>query len=141
MLCVVIYLRCNSISLLELIPDVGVHSLLLAVRRFISRNGTSKLFISDNFTCFTSKDIKSYLRKVNTNWKFILGKSPRWGGFYERLIGVMKNLLKKAMGRARLTYDEILTILIEMESIINSRPLTYMSDNHDESFITPYRLM
>ena len=42
------------------------------------------------------------------------------------------------MGRARLTYDKILTILIEIESIINSRPLTYMSDNHDESFITPY---
>ena len=42
------------------------------------------------------------------------------------------------MGRARLTYDKILTILIEIESIINSRPLTYMSDNHDESFITPH---
>ena len=45
------------------------------------------------------------------------------------------------MGRARLTYDEILTILIEIESIINSRPLTYMSDNHDEIFITPYHLI
>ena len=119
---------------LELTPDAGVHCLILAVRRFISRNGTLKLFISDNFKSFKSKDIKSYLRKVNINWKFILEKSPWWGGFYERLIGVMKNLLKKAMGRARLTYDEILTILIEIESIINSRPLTYMSDNHDDRF-------
>ena len=45
------------------------------------------------------------------------------------------------MGKALLTYDEILTILIEIESIISSRPLTYMSDNHDESFITPYHLI
>ena len=45
------------------------------------------------------------------------------------------------MGKARLTYDEILKILIEIESIINSRPLTYMSNNHDESFITPYHLI
>ena len=47
---------------LELTPNVGVHSLILAVRRFISRNGTPKLFISDNFKSFKSKDIKSYLK-------------------------------------------------------------------------------
>ena len=45
------------------------------------------------------------------------------------------------MGRARLTYDKILTILIEIESIIKSRPLAYMSNNHDENFITPYHLI
>ena len=45
------------------------------------------------------------------------------------------------MGKALLTYDEILKILIEIESIISSRPLTYMSNNHDESFITPYHLI
>ena len=134
--CYVLPFTCSATRAvyLELTPDVGVHSLILAMRRFISRNGTPKLFISDNSKSFKSEDIKSYLRKVNINWKFILEKSPWWGGFYERLIGVMKNLLKKAMGRARLTYDEILTILIEIESIINSRPLTYMSDNHDDSF-------
>ena len=53
----------------------------------------------------------------------------------------MKNLLKKALRRARLTYDGILTILIEIEIIINSRPLTYISDKPDESFITPYHLI
>ena len=61
--------------------------------------------------------------------------------FRERLIGVMKNLLKKAMGRASSTYEEILTMLIEIESTINSGPLTYMSDNYDEGFITPYHLI
>ena len=134
--CYVLPFTCSATRAvyLELTPDVGVHSLILAMRRFISRNRTPKLFISDNSKSFKSEDIKSYLRKVNINWKFILEKSPWWGGFYERLIGVMKNLLKKAMGRARLTYDEILTILIEIESIINSRPLTYMSDNHDDRF-------
>ena len=85
---------------LELTPDAGVHCLILAVRRFISRNWTLKLFISDNFKSFKSKDIKSYLREVNINWKLILEKSPWWGGFYERLIVVMKNLLKKAMGKS-----------------------------------------
>ena len=42
---------------------------------------------------------------------------------------------------ARLTYDVILTILVEIKSIINSRPWTYISDNHDQNFITPYHLI
>ena len=52
---------------LKLTPDVGVHSIILTVRRFISRNGTPKLFISDNFTSIKWKDIKNYLRNVNIN--------------------------------------------------------------------------
>ena len=126
---------------LELTPDVSAHSLLLALRRFNSRRGHAKLFISDNFKSFKSVDIKNYLRKHNFKWKFILEKSPWWGGFYERLVGLVKNLLKKSMGRTRLTYDEIFTLLLEVENIINCRPLTYISDNKDESFITPYHLM
>ena len=80
---------------LEITPDVGVHSVILAVQRFILRKRTPKLFISDNFESFKSEDIKSCLRKVNITWKFILEKSPWWVGFYERLIGVMKILLKR----------------------------------------------
>ena len=33
----------------EVTPDVGVHSLILAMRGFVLKNGTPKLFISDNF--------------------------------------------------------------------------------------------
>ena len=45
------------------------------------------------------------------------------------------------MGRARLTYDKIFTLLLEVENVINCRPLTHISDSNDESFITPYQLM
>ena len=45
------------------------------------------------------------------------------------------------MGKARLTYDEILTTLVEIKSIMNFLPLTYMSDNHNESCITPHHLI
>ena len=53
----------------------------------------------------------------------------------------MKNRLRKAKERARLTYDEVMTSFVEIERIINSQPLTYMGDNHDESFLTPYHLI
>ena len=55
--CYVLLFKCVATRAvyLELTPDVGVHSLILAVQRFISRNGTPKLFISDNFKSFKSK--------------------------------------------------------------------------------------
>ena len=107
MLCIVIYVRCNLSSLLGSYNNVGTHSLILALRKFILRNGTQKLFINDNFKSFKSKE-KNYFRAVNVNWKFILEKSSccgvrvrGGGGGYHRLIVVMKNVLQKAIGRAR----------------------------------------
>ena len=60
----------------------------------------------------------------NINWWFIVEKSPWWGGFYERLVGCVKRCLKKVLSNARLTYEELLTLLIEIEGILNSRLLT-----------------
>ena len=45
------------------------------------------------------------------------------------------------IGRAKLTYDELLTAVVEVEGIINSRPLTYvMSDDLEQPF-TPSHLI
>ena len=53
---------------LELTPDESNHTLILALRQFISRRDYAKLFISDSFQSFKSKDIKNYLPKHNINW-------------------------------------------------------------------------
>ena len=54
--------------------------------------------------------------------------APWWGGFFERLVKSTKRCLKKSLGTARVTYEELLTIIVETEGILNSRPLTYVSD-------------
>ncbi|GBM81435.1 hypothetical protein AVEN_20036-1 [Araneus ventricosus] len=41
--------------------------------------------------------------------------APWWGGFYERLVKSVKDPLRKILGRALLTYEELSTILIEIE--------------------------
>ena len=97
----------TRVAHIEVTPDVGSYSLKVALIRFFSRRGVSKLVISDNFKSFKSIEIKYFLRKKDIKWEFILEKSPWWGGFYERLIGITKLCLKKCMGKSRLTYDEI----------------------------------
>ena len=53
------------------------------------------------------------------------------GGFWERMVRSVKRSLKKCIGRASLTHDELNTILVEVESVINSRPLTYVFNDSE----------
>ena len=43
------------------------------------------------------------------------------GGFYERLIRIMKSTLRKILGNAKLNYEELLTVLTEIKRVVNSR--------------------
>ena len=51
----------------------------------------------------------------------------------------MKDCIKKTLGRAKLNYEEMETLLCEVEGTINSRPMTYLSDDPSEA-LTPAHL-
>ena len=70
-----------------------------------------------------------------------MGKSPWWGGFYERMVRSIKNTLKKVVGVSSLDYKQLNTVLVEIENVINSRPLTYMKDENLDESLTPYYLI
>ena len=53
----------------------------------------------------------------------------------------MKRCLRKLVGQAKLTYEELLTGVMEVELILNSRPLTYMSARDLDEPITPSHLI
>ena len=53
----------------------------------------------------------------------------------------IKKCLKKVIGNARLSFDEMLTVLVEVEGTLNSRPLTYDDDNPSEEVLTPSHLI
>ena len=57
---------------------------------------------------------------LNVKWVFNLERAPWWGGFFERLIGSVKRCLKKTLGKAYLTYDELVTVIMEIEAVLNS---------------------
>lgn len=111
---------------LELTPDMSTTSTLQGLRRMISRRGNSRLIICDNARSFKKlqqslvSDVKFY---------FIPPYSPWFGGFYERLNSSIKSALKKSLGRAQLSFQELYTILTEIESFINHRPITHVTDD------------
>ena len=49
--------------------------------------------------------------------------------------------MKKVAGKAFLNYDELTTLLIEIEQTLNTRPLTYLSDNNEDEAIAPSHLL
>ena len=57
------------------------------------------------------------------------------------MVRIVKNALKKVVGRMSLDRDQLNTVLIEIENIINSRPLTYISEEHFEESLTPCHLI
>ncbi|GFT98861.1 DUF5641 domain-containing protein [Trichonephila clavipes] len=65
-----------------------------------------------------------------------------WGGFWERLIGLLKSILRKVLGRAYLSEEKLVTVLCDAESLVNSRPLTLQAvstENSDIGRVVAYR--
>ena len=57
------------------------------------------------------------------------------------MVGSVKRCLRKVLGNARLSFDELLTVLTEVEATLNSRPLTYDYDTPGEEVLTPTHLI
>ena len=57
------------------------------------------------------------------------------GGFYERLVGLTKRALRKTIVKQSLTEKQLVTVLTEVEAVINSRPLSYVDGDINSSII------
>ena len=109
---------------LDLSPDTTSNSFIRSFSRFISRRGAPDHVISDNGCDFIANETQLFSAGRNIKWHFNVPLAPWHGGFFERLVGVVKGILKKQLKNARLTYEELLTIFVEIERIVNNRPIT-----------------
>ena len=96
---------------------------------------------SDNFQAFVSDKLNNFLSCNDINWKYILPLSPWWGEFYERLICIVKSTLRKVLGKSRLNYEELSTIMTEVEGVTNTGSSTYLIHDDDIASITPSHLI
>ncbi|XP_043209918.1 uncharacterized protein LOC122374924 [Amphibalanus amphitrite] len=141
---------------LELAHSLDTDSFLLALRRFIARRGKPKLLLSDNGTNFVGgeRELRESLAELNQSritdelsqkgieWKFLPPGAPHMGGVWERLVGSVKRAMKMVVGNSCLTDEVLHTVLTEVESMLNGRPLTYISiDGRDLDPLTPNHLL
>jgi hypothetical protein len=141
---------------LEVVPQMNSEQFLLCFRRFMSFYGSPTLVVSDNASQFhTSKRVmdklwhqtchgdvvQEFASSKAIHWKFITEAAPWMGGFYERLVGVVKSSLKAAVDRRRLTMIELQTVVYETAGIVNSRPLTYLEEEVGDAALTPAHLL
>ena len=126
-----------------------------AMVRFIARRpGGTKMF-SDRGTNFvaTNSILKKELKGLNEatapqllkrgiEWSFIPAYTPHYGGAWERMVSLFKKHLATAGSGDPMHVDTFNTVIIEIESILNRRPLTILSqDSRDLEPLTPAHIL
>ena len=102
-------------------------------------------FLSDNAKTFKAaakfkdESVLNHLAGRGVEWWFNIDKAPWWGGAFERMVKSTKCCLRKMVGRSKLSL--LHTAIVEVESIINSRPLSYISSGDLEEPLTPSHLL
>ena len=137
---------------LDIVCSLATGDFLRCLKRFASRRGLPRKFLSDNGKTFRAaakflravfKDniVQEHLARIGCQWVFNVEYAPWWGGVFERMVRSTKRCLRKMIGRASLTQDEMLTAIVEIEGVINSRPLSYICSSDVEEPLTPSHLI
>ena len=140
---------------LDLLNSIDADAFLLALRRFIARRGTPFEVLSDQGTNFRGAErelkeafaamepqLQEGLAKQRIKFKFNPPAAPHFGGAWEREIQSVKKALQVVIGAQSLQEEVLLTVLIEVEGILNSKPLGYVSsDVGDPDPVTPNMLL
>ncbi|KAL7726592.1 hypothetical protein ACLKA6_010457 [Drosophila palustris] len=86
--------------------------------------------------------LTEYAAERAVQWKFIPPRAPHFGGLWEAAVKAAKHRLLRGAGNANLTPDELSTHLVDVEALLNSRPLVAdTSDPNDGEVITPGHLL
>jgi len=141
---------------LEVASSLEADTFILALRRFIARRGQVKRIYSDNGTNLSggerelreaiqqwnNEQIHEFLLQREIEWHFSPPTASHFGGTWERCIRTIRKVLNAVSKEQQLDDESFLTLVVEVESIINGRPLTKPSqDPNDEEPLTPNHLL
>ena len=141
---------------IEVAHSMDIDSFVNALRRFMARRGKPELIRSDNATNFTSgereireaifrwnqKNIYEFLIQRNVQWIFNPPTASHMGGVWERIIRLVRKVINALLKKQIMDDEGIVTLMCEVEAIINARPLTKVSDDpRDMNALTPNHLL
>ncbi|XP_017468483.1 PREDICTED: uncharacterized protein LOC108360631 [Rhagoletis zephyria] len=130
---------------IELVTEQSTAAFIAALRRFIARRGKPMHIYSDNGTNFVGADqqlreihqllhspttqdgITRELADQHIQWHFSPPSGPHFGGIWEAGVKSMKHHLKRTLADTSVTYEELQTVLCQIEFCLNSRPLCIKS--------------
>ncbi|KAL1281070.1 hypothetical protein QQF64_015670 [Cirrhinus molitorella] len=144
--------RCVHLDLLE---HMDSDAFLLSLRRFIARRGKPMELLCDNGTNFVgghrelqesfeamSPKLQEQLAEQSIRFLHNPPNAPHFGGTWEREIKSVKAALHVILREQSVPEPVLQTLLIEVESILNSKPLGYVSsDVADVDPVTPNLLL
>ena len=142
---------------IEAVMDLSVEAFVACLRRFIASRGKPADLYSDNGTnfmgannelkalydCLQERDNRRNVLDLCTTagikWHFSPERAPHFGGLWESTIKSVKTLLRKTIGEAKLSYEEMSTVFCQIESCLNSRPLVPVNSHSDDGIdiLTP----
>ncbi|XP_022079226.1 uncharacterized protein LOC110973069 [Acanthaster planci] len=140
---------------LDLLDSLDADAFLMAFNRFRSRRGTPHEVLCDNGTNFKgglteltkafsemTPSLQEQLAKYKVRFKFNPPSAPHFGGTWEREVRSVKNALYAILGNRTVSAAVLYTSLVEVEALLNSKPLGYVSsDVADPDPITPFTLL
>ena len=151
-ICVFVCLATKAVHL-ELANDLSTPTFINCLKRLVSRRGLCTNIYSDNGKNFVGaagelkslitniqcdKDFQTFCLNNYIQWHFIPPFTPNQGGLWESVVKSMKRHLVKIIGLQHLTYENMYTILCQVEAALNSRPLVPMTqDPEDLTYLTP----
>ena len=140
---------------LEPVENLTKEDCLDTLKRFTGRRGTPQVIYSDNSTTFIGargdlefrrlirdeefKDlINNFARQNHNDWFTIPPRTPHFEGLWEAAVKSMKRHLYRTVGSTKLSTSDFTTLLIQIEAILNSHPLTDSSTYiNDPIALTP----
>ncbi|XP_074099028.1 uncharacterized protein LOC141527441 [Cotesia typhae] len=85
-----------------------------------------------------SKELQRLLTNDGTNWKFNPPGAPHMGGKWEAAVKSVKRHIQSSISETKFTFEDFSTLLAQVEAVLNSRPLSALSDDpEDLSALTP----
>ncbi|XP_058465085.1 uncharacterized protein LOC131438809 [Malaya genurostris] len=136
---------------LEAVHSLSTESCRMAIRRFVAKRGAPQQIFSDNGTNFhgaariLANEIKAINHEIaatftnsDTKWYFNPPSAPHMGGVWERKVRSVKDAFKVLAHHERLDDEGLVTLLAEVEMIINSHPLTFVPlEGAEQDVVTP----